>query len=67
MASPLFQVARQPNHSFNVKLTTTDGRLKIIAGFGSKHEAAAWIVQTERMLQDTDPRFRLPPRNKGHH
>jgi hypothetical protein len=24
-------------------------------------------VQTERMLQDTDPRFRLPPRNKGHH
>ena len=59
MASPRFQVARQPNHSFNVNLTTADGRLKTIPGFGSEHEAAAWIVQTERMLQDTDPA--LPP------
>ena len=67
MASPRFQVARQPNHSFNVNLTTVDGRIKIIPGFGSKHEAAAWIVQTQRMLQGTDPRFHLPPRDQSHH
>jgi hypothetical protein len=67
MASPLFQVTQQRDHSFNVNLTTADGRIKLIPGFGSKHEAAAWIVQTERLLQGTDPRFHLPPRDKGHH
>jgi hypothetical protein len=67
MASPWFQVTRQPNHSFNVNLTTADGHLKTIPGFSSEHEAAAWIVQTERMLKDTDPRFRQPPRSKRHH
>jgi hypothetical protein len=24
-------------------------------------------VQTQRMLQGTDPRFHLPPRDKSHH
>lgn len=67
MTIPVFQVVEQPNHSFNVNLTAADGRLKTIPGFSSEHEAAAWIVQTERMLQGAEPRFRSAPRDKGHH
>jgi hypothetical protein len=67
MAAPVFQVVEQPNHSFNVDLTTANGRLKTIRDFGSEHEAAAWIVHTERMLQGIGSRFRLTPRDKGHH
>jgi hypothetical protein len=66
MANPLFRVVPQSNHSFNVDLTTEDGRRKTLTGFSSEHEATAWIVQTERVLQGTDPRFRLPPRDKRH-
>ena len=65
MASPLFQIVQQRDHTFSVNLTKADGRLNTIAGFGSEHEAAAWIVQTERLLQGTDPRFRLPSRDKS--
>ena len=65
MAAPLFQVIRLPNRSFSVALTSADGRRKTVTGFESEHEAAAWIVQTERILQENDPRFRLPPRDKG--
>jgi hypothetical protein len=67
MTSPGFQIVQQPDNSFNVQLTTAHGRLKTIPGFSSEHEAAAWIVQTQRMLQGTDPRFHLPPRDKSHH
>jgi hypothetical protein len=66
MTSPRFQIVQQRDHTFNVNLTKEDGRLKTIAGFGSEHEAAAWVVQTERMLQQTDPRFRVPSREKSH-
>jgi len=67
MAIPQFEVVRQTNRSFSVNLTTPDGRRKTMTGFSSEHEAAAWIVQIERMLQEVDPRFRLPPRDKGRH
>ena len=67
MATPVFQVIPQRNHSFNVDLTTADGRRKTMTGFVSEHEAAAWIVQTTRILQEIDPRFRLPPRDKDRH
>ena len=32
-----------------------------IPGFHSKHEAAAWIVQTGRLLQQAEPGFHAPP------
>ena len=66
MAYPFFQVIPQPDHSFNVRLTTADGRLKTITGVGSEHEAAAWGAQTVRMLHERDPSFVLPSRNKSH-
>lgn len=66
MAHPTFQIVPQPNHTFSVNLTTLGGRLKAIAGFDSEHEAAAWIVQTERTLHDANPRFRILSRDKGY-
>ncbi|HEY1936202.1 MAG TPA: hypothetical protein VGG99_29700 [Acetobacteraceae bacterium] len=67
MALPLFQVIRQPKGSYSVDMTTPDGRRKTVSGFATEHEATAWVVQMERAMQENDPRFRLPPRDKGRH
>lgn len=66
MAHPTFQIVPQPNCTFNINMTAADGRLKTISGFSSEHEAAAWIVQTERAFYDADPRLRIVPRDKDH-
>jgi hypothetical protein len=66
MASPRFQVIQQADDSFNVNLTTADGRLKTITGFSGEHEATAWGAQTVRLLQQRDPLLVLPSRNKSH-
>jgi hypothetical protein len=67
MAIPQFQLIRLPKGSFSVDMTTPDGRRKTVPGFSTEHEAVAWIVQMERALQENDPRFRPPPRDKGRH
>jgi hypothetical protein len=63
MAIAIFQIAPQNDGSFTVEMTKAGGQLRTIPGFGSEHEAAAWIVQTQRLLQKTDPRFHTPPRD----
>lgn len=64
MELPTFQVVRKKDRSFDVKLTTPMGQLKTIAGFGSEHEAAAWVIQMERALHEAHPV--LGPRPKHH-
>ena len=39
-----------------------DGRRKLIEGFGSEHEASAWIVQAQRMIRAAGPWTPLAPR-----
>ena len=56
MATATFQISPQSDGSFNVAMTTAGGQLRTITGFGSEHEAAAWVVQTQRLLQQSDPR-----------
>jgi hypothetical protein len=63
MAIATFQLSPQGDGSFNVEMTTAGGQFRTIPGFGSEHEAAAWIVQTQRLLQQADPRFNTPPRD----
>jgi len=46
----IFKIVPQHDLSFSVSMRAGDGRLTAIDGFGSKHEASAWIVQTERMF-----------------
>jgi hypothetical protein len=63
MATATFQVSPQNDSSFNVAMTTAGGQLRTIPGFSSEHEAAAWIVQTQRLLQQADPRLHPPTRD----
>jgi len=62
MAVPTFKLLRQVDRSFSVSLKTAEGRLKTIDGFDSEHEAQAWVVQTQRMFYEIDPRSRPPSR-----
>ena len=59
---PIFEVLPQTDLSFSIRLLPPDGRARVIAGFGSQHDAAAWIVQIERMFIDADPRLHPPQR-----
>jgi hypothetical protein len=63
MAIATFQISPQNDGSFNVEMTTAGGLPRTIPGFGSEHEAKAWIVQTQRLLQQADPRFHAPSRD----
>jgi hypothetical protein len=63
MAIATFPVSPQGDGSFNVAMTTPGGELRTIPGFGSEHEATAWIVQTQRLLQQADPRLHPPTRD----
>jgi hypothetical protein len=62
MTVPNFKLVQQPDRSFSVSLKTAEGRLKTIDGFDSEHEAQAWVVQTQRMFYEIDPRARPPNR-----
>lgn len=64
MAEAAFKIIAQSDHTFEVRMTTADGRLKTITGFASEHEAAAWVEQTKRALHD--PRVRYPTKYDGH-
>jgi hypothetical protein len=50
---------------FDVQMTKPNGQAKTAAGFGSEHEALAWIVQTKRMKRDAAPWTPLVPRKSG--
>lgn len=43
-------------------MARSDGRLKTIEGFGSEHEANAWIIQAQRLIRATGPWTPLAPR-----
>ena len=63
MAIATFQLSPQGDGSFNVAMTTAGGQLRTITDFGSEHEAAAWVVQTQRLLLQADPRLHPPNRD----
>jgi hypothetical protein len=65
-ALPVFKVVLHPNNACSVNMTMANGHLKTIDGFGSEHEASAWIVQTERMFFAADPRLH-PAHREGSH
>jgi hypothetical protein len=46
-----FRTSSCRDGSFSVEMTTAGGQLRTIPGFRSEHEAAAWIVQTERLTE----------------
>jgi hypothetical protein len=62
MPKSAFRIIDQPKGLFSVEMTPVGGKPRLIPDFQSKAEAAAWIVQTERMLHARDPRDRLEGR-----
>jgi len=48
--------------SFDVEITRHGGRPRTAAGFGSEHEANAWIIQAQRMIREAGPWSPLVPR-----
>jgi hypothetical protein len=57
-----YRVVPRAKHRFDVEMARPNGRPKMIEGFGSEHEANAWIVQTQRMIRAAGPWTPLAPR-----
>jgi len=51
--------------NFDVRMAKPNGHSKTATGFGSEHEAIAWIVQAKRMKRDAAPWTPLVPRKAG--
>jgi hypothetical protein len=64
MAQATFHVIPQKGHLFTVEMIPPSGARRLIPNFRDKAEADAWIVQTERMLQELDPRHRVIARDR---
>jgi hypothetical protein len=57
-----YRVVPRSKRRFDVEMAKPDGHRKMIEGFGSEHEASAWIVQTQRMIRAAGPWTPLAPR-----
>jgi hypothetical protein len=62
MVETSYRVVPRAKHRFDVEMANPNGRRKMIEGFGSEHEANAWIIQTQRMLRAAGPWTPLAPR-----
>jgi hypothetical protein len=62
MVEITYRVVPRTKHRFDVEMARPNGRPKLIEGFGSEHEANAWIVQTQRMIRAAGPWTPLAPR-----
>jgi hypothetical protein len=50
---------------FTAHLRTPSGSLRLVPGFGSEHEALAWMVQATKLLYASDRRLTVPTRDTG--
>jgi hypothetical protein len=57
-----YRVVPRSKRRFDVEMAKPDGHRRMIEGFGSEHEASAWIVQTQRMIRAAGPWTPLTPR-----
>ena len=62
MADTSYRVIPRAKHRFDVEMAKSSGSRKTIEGFGSEHEANAWIVQAQRMIRAASPWTPLAPR-----
>jgi hypothetical protein len=61
MPTTTFKITPQSDGTFTVEMTTARGNPRTFPAFGSESEARAWIVQTERLLDQANPRLPPPP------
>jgi len=62
MVDTSYSVVPGTQGGFDVKMAKPNGRQRIAPGFGSEHEANAWIVQAKRMKREAAPWAPLAPR-----
>jgi hypothetical protein len=65
MVETVFLVVPGAVGGFDVQMFKPTGRVTTAPGFGSEHEANAWIVQAKRMKRDAAPWTPLVPRKSG--
>jgi hypothetical protein len=65
MVDTSYRVIPAADGSFDVEMSKPNGHTKTAPGFGSEHEAEAWIVQAKRMKRDAAPWTPLVPRKPG--
>jgi hypothetical protein len=64
MVDTSYHVTPGAGDGFDVHMTKPGGQVKTATGFGSEHEAQAWIIQTKRMMRDAAPWIPLVPRKR---
>jgi len=64
MATVTFRIIPKENRTYQVELVRPDGSRRTIPGFRSEHEAQAWGVQAERMINAEGPRLAAALRTK---
>lgn len=64
MTEATYQVVRRSGNSFDVEMGKPNGDRAMVPGFGSEHEATAWIVQAQRMVRAAGPWKPLAPRDR---
>jgi hypothetical protein len=65
MVDTSYAVVSGADGTFDVQMSKPSGHSKTATGFGSEHEANAWIVQAKRMKRDAAPWTPLVPRKPG--
>jgi hypothetical protein len=65
MVDTTYRVVAGAAGEFDVQMARPNGQVKTATGFGSEHEATAWIVQAKRMKRDAAPWTPLVPRKPG--
>jgi hypothetical protein len=65
MVDTTYHVVPGATGEFDVQMVRPNGQVKTATGFGSEHEATAWIVQAKRMKRDAAPWTPLVPRKPG--
>jgi hypothetical protein len=55
MAKTTYRVVSRRNAGFDVEIAGPTGKPRTVPGFGSEHEANAWIIQAQRMVHAAHP------------
>jgi hypothetical protein len=64
MTEATYHVVRRSVNCFDVEMGRPNGDRTMVGGFGSEHEATAWIVQAQRMVRAAGPWKPLAPRDR---
>jgi hypothetical protein len=58
-------VSRRGTPGFDVEIAGPAGKARTVPGFGSEHEADAWIIQAQRLVHAASPWEPVPSRKSG--